>query len=136
MQQISMTRERPLIILPSEDLEKPLGRETMKHLGIFFYFSHGLNAFDEPFENLWIIDSGASNHMTHTSGYLHPCIPGASNRKIIIADDSLTTITGTLVLENVLHVSKLYTNLILVTKLSKDLNCKVTFFPSHCDFQD
>jgi transposase InsO family protein len=39
-------------------------------------------------------------------------------------------------LKSVLHVPKLACNLLSVSKLSKDSNCCVTFFESHCTFQD
>ena len=39
-------------------------------------------------------------------------------------------------LKSVLHVPKLTYNLLSVSKLTKDLNCVVTFFSSHCEFQD
>ena len=35
-----------------------------------------------------------------------------------------------------LHVPKLSNNLLSIHKLTKDLNCAVTFFHSHCVFQD
>ena len=35
-----------------------------------------------------------------------------------------------------LHVPKLSCNLLYVSKLTKDSNCCVVFFDSHCEFQD
>nr|KYP42346.1 hypothetical protein KK1_036255 [Cajanus cajan] len=41
-----------------------------------------------------------------------------------------------IVLKDVLHVPQLANNLIYVQKLTKDLNYSVTFFSTHCVFQD
>lgn len=42
----------------------------------------------------------------------------------------------TLVLENMVHVPKLYTNHVSVNKSSQNLNYKVIFVTSNYDFQD
>lgn len=122
-------------------MEKPTGAGLSAQLGMFS-FSHVFNASDRPFEQSWIIDSGATDHMTNSSKYSHTYTPCSSSKKIVTADGSLSIVPGegnikinpNLILENVLHVLKLFTNLISIVKLSKDLNCKVTFFPSHCEF--
>ena len=57
----------------------------------------------------------------------------------IAANGSLTTVARigdirlgpNLTLKNVLHVPKLSTKLVSMTKISQDLNCKVTFFFSN-----
>lgn len=82
--------------------------------------------------------------MTNTYEFFSIYVPCSSNKKIVIADCSLNTIAGkgnikfnpTLILENVLHISKLCTNLVPVSKLSQDLNCKITFHYSHCDIEN
>ena len=91
----------------------------------------------------WIIDSGASDHMTSFSNLFHNYNPCSSNEQIRIADGSYSTIVGkglvnlskTISLKSVLHVPKLACNLLSVSKLSKDSNCHVTFFESHYIFQ-
>ncbi|RVW94789.1 Retrovirus-related Pol polyprotein from transposon TNT 1-94 [Vitis vinifera] len=42
----------------------------------------------------WIIDSGASDHMTGDISVLHDCSPCYENYKVRIADGSLSTVTG------------------------------------------
>ena len=92
----------------------------------------------------WIIDSGATDHMTGSSSLFSSYKPCAGNRKVKIADGSLSPIAGTgdvklstsLTLSNVLHVPKLSCNLISISKLTQDLNCQAKFFHSHCEFQD
>nr|KYP62781.1 hypothetical protein KK1_017332 [Cajanus cajan] len=43
---------------------------------------------------------------------------------------------SSIVLNDVLHVPQLANNLISVQKLTKDLNCSVTFFSTNCIFQN
>lgn len=39
-------------------------------------------------------------------------------------------------LSSVLHVPNFSNNLLFISSITKDLNCKVAFFPTHCNFQD
>ena len=67
-----------------------------------------------------------------------------SNMKIKIVDNSFTTVAdqGTvtlfpyLLLKNVLHVPKLSIDLLSIHQVTKDLDCKVTFYPAYRVFQD
>ena len=69
----------------------------------------------------WIIDSGATDHMTGCSKLFSFYSPCAGNQKIKIADGNLSVIAGkgsivishTLVLHDVLHVPNLSCNLYL-----------------------
>lgn len=66
------------------------------------------------------------------------------NESVRIADGSFPPIVGKgkieisnqITLESVLHVPKLACNLLSVSKLSKDSNCRVVFLDFHCEFQD
>ena len=90
-------------------------------------------------ENIWIIDSGATDHMTPHSSYF-----SSYNAYITVANGSNTPITGrgniylqpSFPLKNVLHVPNLSNNLLSIHKITQDLNCAVTFSHSHCVFQD
>ena len=92
----------------------------------------------------WIIDSGASDHMTSFSNLFNTYSPCSGNKKIRIADGSFSPITGkgliklseNIDLKSVLHVPKLACNLLSVSKLTKDSNCRVFFCDSYCEFQD
>jgi len=92
----------------------------------------------------WIIDSGASDHMTNLSCVFHSYSPCSGNNKVRIADGKFSSIAGKgsvkisekITLKYVLHVPNLACNLLSVSQLSKDSNCRVTFFESHCEFQD
>lgn len=92
----------------------------------------------------WIIDSGASDHMTSMSSLFHTYIPCPGNKKVRLADGSFTPIAGkgsvkisnAITLESVLHVPNLSCNLLSVSKLSRNSNCLVIFSPQKCVFQD
>ena len=83
----------------------------------------------------WIVDSGASDHMTGESTLFSSYSPCAGNQKIKIADGSFSAVAGKgsvvlspeLSLENVLHVPKLSCNLMSVSKLAEDTNCQTNF---------
>ena len=94
-------------------------------------------------ENIWIIDSGGTDHMTpHSSFSSYIALSG--NPYITVANGSTTPINGrgnnhlqpSFPLKNVFHVPKLSHNLLFIQKITQDLNCAVVFFPSHCVFQD
>ena len=90
----------------------------------------------------WIIDSGASDHMTSSSHLFSTYFPCSGHEKIRIADGSFSPIAGKglikltekMILSSVIHVPNLACNLLSVSKLSSDSNCRVTFFESHCEF--
>ena len=92
----------------------------------------------------WIIDSGATDHMTSCSNFFSTYKSCAGNQKIKIADGSLLAIAGTgsivispsLTLHNVLHVPKLSCNLLSISKLTNDLKCQANFYSSRCEFQE
>ena len=56
--------------------------------------SLGLNASSNEFRNAWILDFGATNHMTHNPNQLKTYLPCPSNRKIVVADATTTTMVG------------------------------------------
>ena len=124
-------------------LEKPSGASSLVLSGKSVT-SYGLYASNKFFNDSWILDSGATDHMTQSSHFFHTYTPCPSNRKIIVANGELATVAGlgdvyinpSIVLKNVLHVPKLSANLISVQKLTTDLKCCAIFFLSHCVLQD
>ena len=74
---------------------------------------------------LWIIDSGASNHMTSLSDAFHSYTPCYGNKKVRIADGRLSPIagkgsikiSGTVTLKSALHVPNLVTFYLSVNSL-------------------
>nr|KYP44617.1 hypothetical protein KK1_033899 [Cajanus cajan] len=109
-----------------------------------FPCSCGFNVSNTPFTHYWILDSGATDHMTPLPKHFSTYSPCPSNKKISTADGTLITtagqgdvqITPTIILKNVLHVPKLSTNLIYIQKFTKDLLCNVIFHSNSCILQD
>ena len=82
--------------------------------------------------------------MTSFSNLFNTYSPCSSSEKIGITYGSFSPIAGkglvklseNIDLKSVLHVPKLACNLLSVSKLTKDSNCRVFFYDSHCEFQD
>ena len=72
-------------------LEKPLGTYSLALSG---KFPIGLKVSDETFVKSWVIDSGAIDHMTHSSHQFKNHNPCLSSRKIVIVDGFLTIVAG------------------------------------------
>ncbi|RVW30369.1 Retrovirus-related Pol polyprotein from transposon TNT 1-94 [Vitis vinifera] len=74
-----------------------------------------INSSHRVYDDSWIIDSDATDHVTSKSQLFHTYTPSPSNKKIAVANGSLATVAGfgdiyitpTLILKNVLHVPKL-----------------------------
>ncbi|KAA0055541.1 Cysteine-rich RLK (RECEPTOR-like protein kinase) 8 [Cucumis melo var. makuwa] len=94
--------------------------------------------------NPWILDLGATDHLTGFSEYFVSYTPCAGNEKIRIANGSLAPIAGKgqivlfdgFSLQNVLHVPKLSYHLLSISKITPELHCKATFLPESVCFQD
>ena len=107
-------------------------------------FSFCINASVKVYDDSWVIDSGATDHMTPKSQLFHTYTPSPSNKKIAVVNGSLATVVGfgdiyitpTLILKNVPHVPKLLASLVSIQKLTHDLKCYDIFFPSYCVFQE
>ena len=91
----------------------------------------------------WIIDTGASNHMTGTIGDLRDlreitqCPVGLPDGSSAIATkEGTVTLESNLCLKNVLYVPGLTCNLISVSQLTDHYNCFVQFTNGLCVIQD
>lgn len=92
----------------------------------------------------WIIDFGASHHMISMSSLFTSYHIFYGKDKVRIVDGSLSFIvsqrdisaTSYLCLSSVLHVRNFTLNLLSISYIIKNLNCCVTFFLTHCVFQD
>ncbi|PKA64555.1 hypothetical protein AXF42_Ash007300 [Apostasia shenzhenica] len=70
-------------------------------------------------------------------------VPCSGKDKVRITNGSFTPVNGkgvvrcspSLMLSSVLHVPSFSVNLLSISFITKDLNYKVTFFPSHCILQ-
>ena len=74
-------------------LEEPTGTCPLTYSGKF-PFSFGLNILDTPFTHYWILDFGATDHMTPLPKYFSTYSPCPSNKKISTADGTLITAAG------------------------------------------
>ena len=106
--------------------------------------SQGIKPVQPYAHKSWIIDSGATNHMTGASNLFTSYTPCSGKDKVRVADGSMVPITGrgsirctkTLSLSPVLHVPDFPINLLSVSSITKSLNCRGWFDPSHCAFQE
>ncbi|WJZ81173.1 hypothetical protein VitviT2T_001027 [Vitis vinifera] len=105
-------------------------------------FSHALNVRQEN-HTTWIVDSGASDHMTGNLMVFHEYTPCHNNSSVRIADGTLSRVFGTgsviiskdITLHSVLYVPKLDCNLLSISRLTQDFNCVTKFLPHMCEFQ-
>ena len=100
---------------------------------------------NNPSQNGWLIDSGATDHIcSDLSVFLTYKPVAASNEFILIPDGrqvpiahiGSVKITNDLILHNVLHVPAFHYNLLSVQRLCKDLNCSLVFNDTNCNIQD
>jgi hypothetical protein len=91
----------------------------------------------------WVIDSGATDHMTYEEGEFRE-IRKPHKTGIINANGGIYPATGSgdisispkLTLSRVLLVPSLSTKLMSIGQLTEDLNCVAIMYPNHCEFQD
>lgn len=102
-----------------------------------------LNISTPVFNSAWIIDSGATDHMTFDSRQVSPLDP--SNQKFVSTANGTSTpvigkgplsLTDTLNLDSVLVVPSLEYNLLSVSQITTTLSCVVIFWPDFCVFKD
>ncbi|KAL2923749.1 Retrovirus-related Pol polyprotein from transposon RE2, partial [Bienertia sinuspersici] len=94
--------------------------------------------------NEWIIDSGATHHMTsnkesmtHVCGYAsRNCINFPTGETTQISGIGEVRLSNDMVLSKVMLIPSFKHSLLSVQKLSKENNCKVTFHVGYCFIQD
>ena len=92
----------------------------------------------------WVIDLGATDHMTGSSGLFSDLKQSNSLPNVTLADGLATTVSGlgtanlspNLFLSSVLYIPDIPFNLLPISKLTKILNCATIFLSTHCIFQD
>nr|XP_016510817.1 PREDICTED: uncharacterized protein LOC107828085 [Nicotiana tabacum] len=110
-----------------------------------------VNAFvSQCINSDWIIDTGASNHMTSRFELLlvvtqtHKSLPTTKKNIVHLPNGNamlISHICSTSVLDNqkiynVLYIPDFKFNLLLVSQLTRELKCMVGFFPDFCIFQN
>lgn len=91
----------------------------------------------------WVIDSGSTEHITHSSRILQNITQSRFETPVVIPNgDAIPvegkgecTLPGGTKIKDVLHVPKFTCNLLSVSRLSKDLQSAITFFPDICVMQ-
>ena len=95
-------------------------------------------------DSTWIMDSGASDHMTASINLLSNVKVAPPNFTIKLPTGQKTQIThigdieleGGLKMLNVLYVPQFAHNLLSIHKLAKDNHCDVMFYPNKCEIVD
>ena len=90
--------------------------------------------------NRWILDSGATHHITSSPTSLKHVDKNLSLAPVSLpsGDVAKITVTGSIQfnnsfqLNNVLCVPSFKVDLMSIGKITDDLHCSVTFFPSWC----
>ena len=124
-------------------LSKPSGSCSLPTNGLSVC-SQSFSVCGKISKNAWILDSGATDHMTFNPSLISSYTSSEKNCYVTAANGSYARIDGSgsvnlqppLQLQDVLHVPTLSHNLIFVRKLTRDHDCKVIFFTSYCVFQD
>ncbi|KAG8489218.1 hypothetical protein CXB51_017212 [Gossypium anomalum] len=126
-----------------ETLHKILGTSTPH--GSLSTQGTALNiAFESNNQSSWILDSGASDHMTGNSTFFHTYTPCHDKSQIRIADGSYSPvarvgevqITENFSLDKFLHVRNLSCNLLSISKLTKDEKVLAEFSAIGCVIQE
>ena len=106
--------------------------------------SLGMPSISTPHITSWVIDSGASSHMTGFPSVLTAYRPETSipdvrivnGRSCPVLGSGQSRATSSLPLQNVLYITGFPANLLSISAITKALHCGVFFFPHHCVFQD
>lgn len=109
---------------------------TNTKANVFTTSTHVLNS-------VWIIDSGATDHMTFDVRQvtnLNPssqnCVSTANGSTTPVVGKGASRLTNTLHFDSVLVVPFLNYNLLSVSQITTTLSCVVIFWPDHCMFKN
>ncbi|CAL9011096.1 unnamed protein product, partial [Prunus brigantina] len=94
-------------------------------------------------KHTWVIDTGATDHMTFDPGQIishtppsQSVVSNANGTPSPVIGEGSLSLSDSLTLDSVLIVPSLHHNLLSVAQITTALNCTVTFWPTHCVFQD
>ncbi|XP_074356444.1 uncharacterized protein LOC141696163 [Apium graveolens] len=115
------------------------------HIGQMAGLAYSMLSYTPPsVGSLWIVDTGASNHMCCDISLMHDIctitqpfhISFPNQQTILVHQTGSVTLTPKIILLNVLLVPVFNYNLLSISKVSRDSSCSVLFTPSQCTFQD
>jgi hypothetical protein len=105
--------------------------------------SNALHSFTHNDDDNWILDSGATNHMTFDSNdFSHATPPrrshvaNANGVTYPVTGAGTVTLSPSLSLSHTLLVPSLSNKLMSVSQVTADLNCVVLMYSTFCLFQD
>ncbi|XP_021829064.1 uncharacterized protein LOC110769409 [Prunus avium] len=94
-------------------------------------------------KHTWVIDTVATDHMTFDPGQIishtppsQSVVSNANGTSSPVIGEGSLSLSDSLTLDSVLIVPSLHHNLLSVAQITTALNCTVTFWPTHCVFQD
>ncbi|KAK9749197.1 hypothetical protein RND81_02G108700 [Saponaria officinalis] len=124
--------------VPNNNSRNNPGGESEEELE--FNFAGMINIHQIKPNEVWIIDTGATNHMTAHLDMLDDVEPVLSRHKINLPDGNYVkvthrgnaTLSNGLELRNVFYIPEFKQNLLSVHQLAKDNKCYVTFFDDRC----
>ncbi|KAK3006834.1 hypothetical protein RJ639_015528 [Escallonia herrerae] len=100
-------------------------------------------ALDNPGNISWIIDSGATDHMTfdaqdfiETSQQKRTCIANANGVTYSVTGAGKVALSPSFTLSNTLLVPSLSNKLLSIGQVTEELNCCALMYPKFCLFQD
>ncbi|KAK3007336.1 hypothetical protein RJ639_016752 [Escallonia herrerae] len=100
-------------------------------------------ALDNPGNISWIIDSGATDHMTfdahdfiETSQQKRICIANANGVTYPVTGAGKVALSPSFTLSNTLLVPSLSNKLLSIGQVTEELNCCALMYPKFCLFQD
>ncbi|KAK9726907.1 hypothetical protein RND81_05G244800 [Saponaria officinalis] len=132
--------ENLLKMVPSNTNANKEGGESEEELECNFA---GMTNYNSQTHDNWIIDSGATNHMSSKLGVMNNVKKLQTKLRISLPDERYVLVTHKgevdlnedLQLKDVLYVPSFKQNLMSVQKLIKENHCYVTFFYSYCYVQ-
>ncbi|CAL8164315.1 unnamed protein product [Prunus armeniaca] len=105
--------------------------------------SYGFHTSDKIDSRSWIIDSGATDHITfdpdnflNTTQPRQTCIENVNGVTYPVTGAGTVALSSSLTLSNTLLVPSLSSKLLSVSQLTEQLNCCVLIYPSFCLLQD
>lgn len=95
-------------------------------------------------EDDWILDSGCTEYITQYAEWLDKRRASTSEPSVLIPNGESVPVSGKgnsrlpngIIIKDVLHVPKFKCNILSVSKLSREHQCSITFYPDFCFMQD